>query len=396
MTSGPGNLVFYVSGITLVLLATAKLPALARRRHDMRLRAACLLLFAGGCGMLLAAPESIVEFNRLTGIPNLAAPVFAATMTAFSGASLLLIINWRPAPPQQTLRASRLCVAVYSLTILAIFLLYWAGNAPVEQVALFDVYYANTPYVREMIVTSLATQGVAMMAASALCWRWSREVHGSLRAGLRILAPAYLLIVGNDGIRLVAVAARWNGHNLDFLVDKVSPQLVAPSVLLGAVGFALPLAGPRVMTGARSVRQLWQLTPLWRALQDVPTPNAVRAPLSWWRTSPAVLLTARRTALYDAILALTPYCDPAVRETAYRAALREGDDDSSAAVTADAAVILMARERQLAVPGQPQDATLGSAWRAGDLISLSLALASPVVRDIREHHVPSQKATRHA
>lgn len=178
MTSGPGNLVFYVSGITLVLLATAKLPALARRRHDMRLRAACLLLFAGGCSMLLAAPESIVEFNRLTGIPNLAAPVFAATMTAFSGASLLLIINWRPAPPQQTLRASRLCVAVYSLTILAIFLLYWAGSAPVEQVALFDVYYANTAYVREMIVTSLATQGVAMMAASALCWRWSRRFTG--------------------------------------------------------------------------------------------------------------------------------------------------------------------------------------------------------------------------
>lgn len=396
MTSASGNLVYYVSGVTLLLVGASKLPALVRRRHDMLLRAACLLLFAGGCSMLLAAPGSIVELNRRSGMANLAAPVFFATMTAFSGASLLLIINWRPAPPQQTLRASRLCVAVYSLTILAIFLLYWAGSAPVEQVTLFDAYYANTPYIREMIVTYLVAQGVAMMAASALCWRWSREVHGSLRAGLRILAPAYLIIVCNAVVRLVAVAARWTGHSLDFLVDKVSPQLVAPAALLGAIGFALPLAGPRVMTGARAIRQLWQLTPLWRALRDVPTPNAVRASLPWWRTPPAVLLTARKTALYDAILALTPYCDPAVREMAYHAALSKGEDAPSAGVTAEAAMILIARERQCAVPEQRQDASYGSAWRARDLVPLSLSLTSPVVRDIQQHRVLPQKAARHA
>ncbi len=254
MTSGSGNLIYYASGITLLLVGASKLPALARRRHDMLLRAASLLLFAGGCSMLLAAPGSIVELNRLTGMANLAAPVFFATMTAFSGASLLLIINWRPAPQQQTLRASRLCVAVYSLTIFAIFVLYWAGSAPVEQVALFDAYYANTPYIREMIVTYLVAQGVAMMAASVLCWRWSREVRGSLRAGLGILAPAYLIIVCNAVVRLVAVAARWTGHNLDFLVDKVSPQLVAPSALLGAIGFTLPLASPSTTRSAASPR----------------------------------------------------------------------------------------------------------------------------------------------
>ncbi|MFF1411565.1 DUF6545 domain-containing protein [Streptomyces sp. NPDC058289] len=397
MTSISGNLVYYVSGVTLLLVGASKLPALARRRRDMLLRAACLLLFAGGCSMLLAAPWSIVELNRRTGIPNVAAPVFFAAMTAFSGASLLLIINWRPAPPEQTVRASRVCVAVYSLAIVAIFLLYWAGSAPAEQIALFDVYYANTPYIREMILTFLVTQGVAMVAVSALCWRWSGEVHGSLRAGLRILAPAYLIVAGNAGIRLVAVAARWTGRNLDFLVDEISPQLVAPSTLLAAIGFTLPLAGPRVTAAARAVRQLWQLNPLWRALQDVPTPNAYRASLPWWRTPPAVLLTARKTALYDAILALAPYCDPAVRETAYHAALRKGDDESSATVAADAAVILIARERQRAVPKQPQDATYGSAaWQARDLIPLSLALTSPVVRDIHEHHVPPQKAALHA
>lgn len=390
MTSGTGNLGFYACGLILLLVCALKIPALLRRRHDTLLRAACLLLFAAGCLMVLGAPDSITELNRLTGISNVAAPVVYAMTTAFSGASLLLIINWRPAPPEQTRRASRLCVTAYGLTMGGIIALFWAGNAPVEQVTLFDAYYATTPYIREMIVLYLVAQGVAMTAASALCWLWSKEVHGSLRAGLRILAPAYLVIVCYDVIRLVAVTARWTGHNLDFLVDKVSAPLAAPASLLGAIGFALPLAGPRIAI----MRELRQLTPLWRALKDVPTPGAVRAALRWWRTPPAVLLTGRRTALYDAILALTPYYDPAIREHAYRIALRNGDERTSAAVTADATMILVARDRQRTDPHQQLDAGHPPARRSRDLdlVPLSLALASPIVRDLQEHYLSLQKA----
>ncbi|MFI0141832.1 MAB_1171c family putative transporter [Streptomyces luteogriseus] len=394
MTSGPSSLGFYVYGVMLLLVCTMKIPALVRRRHDTLLRAACLLLLAAGCLMIFAAPESIARLNRLTEASNLASPVVYITTTAFSGASLLLIVNWRPASPEQTRRVSRLCVTAYGLVIIAIAVLFWAGSTPVEQPTLFDAYYATTPYIREMIVIYLAAQGVAMMAASTLCWRWSREVHGSLRAGLRILAPAYLIIVCYDVLRLIAVTARWTGHNLDFLVDKVSPQLAAPACVLGALGFVVPLVGPRIAETARAVRQLWQLTPLWRALQDTPTPGAIRAPLPWWRTPPAVLLTGRKTALYDAILALAPYCDPAVREAAYRTALRN-EDESQAAVTADAAMILVARERQRTMPEQLPETTHALTRRAPDLIPLSQALASPVLNDLREHYVPLQKAAHH-
>ncbi|MGW0822577.1 MAB_1171c family putative transporter [Streptomyces sp. NPDC002845] len=395
MTSGTSNLGYYTCGIILLLVCALKIPALVRRPHDTLLRAACLLLFAAGWIMIFAAPEAIAALNRITGISNVAAPVVYAMTTAFSGASLLLIINWRPAPPEQTRRASRLCVTAYSSAVLAIIVLFWVGNAPVEQVTLFDVYYANTPYIREMIVTYLVAQGVAMMAASTLCWRWSKVVDGSLRAGLRILASAYLIIVCYDVMRLVAMTARWTGHNLDFLVDKVSLQLAAPSAILGAIGFALPLAGPRVAQTARIMRQLRQLTPLWRALQHVPTPGAIRTSLPWWRTPPAMLLTGRKTALYDAIHALTPYCDPAVRDAAYRAALRDSGDESSAAATADATMILTARERQRATPDQQNETPQTSAWRSKDLVPLSLALASPIVRDFHEHYVPQQKAAHH-
>ncbi|WP_189986226.1 MAB_1171c family putative transporter [Streptomyces capoamus] len=395
MTSGPSNQGFYICGIILFLVCALKIPALVRRRQDTLLRAACALLFAAGCQMILAAPDSITSLNRATGIANVAAPVVYAVTTAFAGASLLLIINWRPAPPEQTRRFSRLCVMAYTLVVIAITVLFWAGNAPVEQVTLFDVYYANTPYIRELIVTYLVAQGVAMMAASTLCWRWSKGVHGSLKAGLRVLAPAYLAIVCYDVIRLVAVAARWMGQDLDFLVDKVSVRLAAPVAVLGAIGFALPLAGPRVTETARAVQQLRQLSPLWRALRQVPTPGAIRASLPWWRTPPAVLLTGRKTALYDTILALSPYFDPDVREAAYQAALDKCADEACAAVAAEAVMILIARDRQRTGLERPQDLTHTPARRRHDLIALSRALTSPILPALLNHIGVLKKAARH-
>lgn len=394
MTAEPSSVGFYVYGIMLLLVCAMKVPALLRRRHDTLLRAACLLLFAAGCMMLFAAPASITALNRVTGITNVAAPVVYATTTAFSGASLLLMVNWKPAPPERTRRVSRLCVTVYGLAMVAVVVLFWAGSTPTEQPTLFDVHYATTPFIREMIVLYLVAQGVAMAIASALCRRWAREVRGSLRVGLRILAPAYLCIVVYVVLRLTAVTARWTGNDLDFLVNEVSPLFTTPSAVLGALGFAVPLAGPRVARTARAVRQLRQLGPLWRALEDIPTPGAVRAPLPWWRTPPAVLLTGRKTALYDAVLALAPYFDPAVREAALHAALADGEDEARAAVTADAAMILVARERQRAAPGRPVPAE-SPAPLIRDLVSLSRSLASPVVHDLRAHHTPLQKAAHH-
>jgi hypothetical protein len=395
VTSGPNSVGFYAYGILLLIVCAMKLPALVRRPHDMLLRAACLLLFVAGCLMIFAAPESIATLNKVSGITNFAAPVVYATTTAFSGASLLLIINWRPAPPEQARRISRVCITAYGLTILAIALLFWAGDAPIPQPTLFDAYYATTPYIREMIVIYLSAQGVALATAGVLCWRWSRQVSGSLRAGLRILATAYLLIVTYDALRLVAVAARWSGHNLDFLVDKVSPPLAAPACLLGALGFALPLVGPRLAETSRIIRQLRQLAPLQRALQHVPTPGAIRAPLPQWRTPPALLLTARKTALYDAIIALAPYCDPAVRDAARRAALERGHDEAHAAVIGDTTMILVARDQQRsAAQDLPQDAPTTS-WRSQDLIPLSRCLSSPLVHDLHEHYTSPQKAAHH-
>lgn len=381
----PGNLAFYIPAGLLLLTGAVKMSALLRRRHDPLLRSVSLLLFAGVGIMVCAAPGSIVGINRLTGITNVAAPLVYAMMSLFAGASLVLIINWRPAPPEQTRRASRLCITTYLLSCTGIFILFWAGDAPVEQRTLFDAYYANTPYIREMILLYLLSYGGAAVATSVLCWRWSKEVSGFLRAGLSILAPAYLFASSYTVVRLTAVAARWTGHDLDFLVDKVSAQLAAPTALFGTIGFTVPLVGPRVAEFAKDLRQFRQLAPLWRELREVPPSGAVRTALPWWRTQPAVLLTARKTAIYDAILTLTPYVDSTAREQVYRAVLRQGDDEQSAQATADAAAIVTAGQKRRTVR-DPEDLTRHtSSWRPRDLIPVSQALASPVVSSFRQN-----------
>ncbi|MDQ1018906.1 MAB_1171c family putative transporter [Streptomyces afghaniensis] len=385
MASGPSNLIYHISGSILWLVCAVKIPTLVRRRDDALLRAACRLLFAGGCIMFLAAPNIVLALNRLTGVTNFSAPAVYAALTAYSAAALLLIINWRPAPAEQIRRISRWVVIAYGFTVLIIFLLFWAGNAPVQQLTLFDTYYANTPYIREMIVVYLVAHGVAATASIILCWRWSKQIRGYLRTGLHLLVCAYVLHLCYDVCRLVGVAARWTGHNLDFLIDQVTPRFAALSAVLGAVGFTLPLVGPRVSETTRVMRQLRQLNPLWRTLQHVPTPGAVRTSLPWWRTPPALLLTSRKTALYDAILALSPYCDPTIRDAAYQTALRSGASEPTAEATADAAMILVACERQRTDP-EAQTTTQLTTLRSPDLIPLSQALTLPVVQDLHEHH----------
>ncbi|MFD0319249.1 MAB_1171c family putative transporter [Streptomyces flavalbus] len=392
MDQGTDSTAFYICGTLLLVICLVKVPALFHRWHDMLLRAACLLLFAGALIFFFAAPESIAAINDLTGVPNFAAPVAYSAMIAFSGASLLLIINWRPAPPERTRRASRICITVYGLLIVAVIVLFWAGEAPVEQLTLFDGYYASTPYIREMILTYLLAQCAATLATSVLCWRWSSQVHGSLRAGLWLLGPCYLLHVCYDVTKLVAIVGIWRGHDWYFLIDQVAPQFAAPSALLGVTGFAVPLVGPRIAEHTRSLRRLRQLAPLWRELQEVPTPGALRLP--WW-TAPTVRLTWRQTSIFDALLALSPLLDTLVRDEAYQAALAAGDDEDGAAVAADAAMIVAAsaqRRRGTAEGVRPPVAA--QPWGPHDLVPLSRAVVSPVVARFRQY--PSAPAESNA
>ncbi|MGD9483497.1 MAB_1171c family putative transporter [Streptomyces sp. TRM70308] len=382
------SLPFFFSGGLLMLAAALKIPALLRDWHDQLLRSVVALLLIGSPILICAAPLTIVAVNRATGITNFAAPMVYVMLTAFSGASIVLLINWRGGPAARIRRASRRCVAAYSGVVVSLIALFWVGEAPVEQLTEFDTYYATTPFIREMIVLYLLAHSVATVAATVFCWGWSREVRGTLRAGLRVLVAGYLLQVGYDAAKAAAVAARWAGTDWDHLSTDAAPAFSYPSALLSAVGFLLPLVGRRLSRTGEALCRLRRLAPLSRELDRFATEGAVRVRLAWWSPRLRLRLTQRETHIADGILACAPYFDDAVWHRAHAAALADGADEAAAAVIAEAAMLVAAIDAKAAPgarPGDPAADTgpLARARRSDDLVPLALALASPTVQAVR-------------
>ncbi|MFJ7904523.1 DUF6545 domain-containing protein [Streptomyces sp. NPDC096198] len=379
-----GDLPFYVSSGLMLLACLLKLPALVRARgRDWLLSSICALLFLGAGVLFITAQTSIVLVNRWTGVPNMAAPVVYMLLVAFSGASIVLVLNWRgetgSAKPRHS---SRITIAAYGAAVVLIGVLFALGRAPVEQRTRFDLYYANTPFIREMILLYLIAHAVASLTVGHLCRRWSREVHGTLRTGLRVLATAYLMhFAGYDLMTAAAVFGRWTGHTWDVLI-VIARTMIAPSAVLGAAGFVIPLVGQ-----STAVRY-WQLAPLARTVRPVRgAPGPTPLPLPWWKPSVHLRLTRRQTYISDRILACRDRSDPRIRHEALRLALARNASGTEAAAIAEAALIVAAVEAHYA------DGAAGSPPRRGggdehtvsssDLVHIARALRSRIVKDVR-------------
>ncbi|MGV9248389.1 DUF6545 domain-containing protein [Streptomyces sp. NPDC003710] len=382
------NLGFYVAGGLLLLACLLKLPALVRARgRDWLLSSICALLLVGSGVLFTSAPQTIIVVNRTTGVSNFSAPLVYCALTGFSAASVVLVLNWRGGPDKgHTRRLSQWIIALYLLVWVLIVCLYALGDAPVERRTDFDLYYAGTPYIREMILLYLLAHGVASFTCSRLCWRWSRDVYGSMRIGLRALALGYLMhYVGYDGAKLVAIGARWTGHDWGILATGVAPSMGQPSALLVAVGFILPLVGRRSEDAVR----YWQLGPLARTVAAVPgAPGLVLLSLPWWTPEFRLRLTQRQTYISDRIVACRGHFDPRIWDEAHAAAVARGAGAQDADVIAEAAMIAAAVDTYSIVGEEPPPgpATLGPPGpplTTGDLARLSRALRTRVVKDVR-------------
>lgn len=136
---------YYIPAAAMATALAFKLPALRNNWRDPLLRSVCALLTLAGAVFTFAAPPTIEAVNHWTGVPNFSAPLVYCLITAFSAACLVLIVNWRGGPPEQTRRVSRRWILGYSAVIAALTLLFIVGDAPVERLRDFDTYYANTP-----------------------------------------------------------------------------------------------------------------------------------------------------------------------------------------------------------------------------------------------------------
>lgn len=344
----PELLVLYGPGSLMLLALLLKAPTLRRNWDQPLMRSVCALLAVACLVVFVAAPPSIAALNRLAGVPNFGAPLEFCAITAFSGTCVLLVVHWAGGPPAAVRRATRLTLTGFGAVSLAIVTLFVIGDAPVERLRDLDTYYANTPWIREMIVCYLLAHTAGTSALTVLSGKWLLRTDPSLRplrTGLALIMLGGLLDLGYNLVKWAALGARWTGHDWDALSTDVAPPLAAAAVLCVASGFLAPLVGDS--DAWRELRQYRRLRPLWKALRGFAASSVRTVPLAWW--SPVgIRLIHRESVIDDGILALARWFDPRVRSSAYAAARGAGLCEARAAVVADAAMLAAACERRAA------------------------------------------------
>ncbi|WP_328301673.1 hypothetical protein OG389_30525 [Streptomyces sp. NBC_00435] len=342
------SLVLYVPGVVIATALIIKAPTLRRGWDQPLMRAVCTLLVVGSLAVFLSAPPTIVAVNRLTGVVNFSAPLVYSLLTAFSGACIVLILHWSGSPTPGVLRATRLTVVAYGAVAVAIVVLFAMGDAPDERLRDMDTYYANAPWLREMIACYLTAHTVGSTALTVLCWKWLRRLDPSmrpLRTGLALLMLGGAFDLAFLVVKWTAVGARWSGRNLDHLSTYVAPPLAAAAALLVGAGFLVPLVGGSAPW--QDYSRYRRLRPLWAALRGFSPCGMRPVPLTWW--SPVgIRLIHRESVIDDGILALVYWFDPAVREGAYEAARAQGRPEEEACLVADAAMLAAACQRRAA------------------------------------------------
>ncbi|AYG79382.1 hypothetical protein DWB77_01495 [Streptomyces hundungensis] len=375
---------YYIPAAAMAAALAFKVPSLVRAWRDPLLRAVCALLAMAGLVFFFAAPPTIAEVNRLTGITNFSAPLVYALLSGFSACCLVLIVNWRGGPPERTRRISRRWIAGYSVHMVLLVVLFLLGDAPVERLRDLDTYYATTPYIREMIVLYLAGVTVAGVTMNYLCWRWALQVHGWLRIGLLIIMVGYTFNTAYAAAKFAAVFARWAGGNWDGLSTNVAPILASLGAQVSAVGFCLPLVCQRLT----DTWQIWstyrQLGPLWSVLHPIAPGHARASGFLWW-WSAELSLTRRESDIHDGLLALHPYFDQHTHARALAEASANGADAAQAQAVADAAMVTAAVRARVADPegailDSPGTAESATTEGARDLVRISAVLReAPVV-----------------
>ncbi|MDT0612064.1 MAB_1171c family putative transporter [Streptomyces lancefieldiae] len=343
------GLINYISCGVLWLGLVVKAPDLLRHRGDPYLRAICTVLGLAGLCFLLGAPPTVGAVNRLSGVPNLAAPLTYAAITGYCAASQVLVVHWRGGP--RVHRTARRWTLAYAAVVLGIAVTFALGDAPVERRTDLDTYYATTPFLAEMIVLYLVAHLSAVTVTAVSALRWARQVRGGLRAGLALLGTGSVCGAGYSVAKLVAVGGRWSGRDWPALGTTVPPAAAGLGALLTVVGVLVPLVAPRVTEWRRARRTYARLEPLERALDDLLTRRTLRLPRPRF-ASPTTRLMWRQTSVHNALSHLDAYFDRDLYDRTHAGVLAATGDPQRAEAAAWAAAITAALRREAAPQGE--------------------------------------------
>ncbi|MFE9257309.1 MAB_1171c family putative transporter [Streptomyces sp. NPDC006879] len=330
----------YIPAGALALVLLAKLPSLARRWRTPLVRSVNTVIFLQAAAFFFSAPPTVTTVNELTGVSNFAALLDYCILIAYAGACLVLMENWREDVRTQTgtRRRVRRWVWAHGAVIVLVIGCFILGEAPVERLRDFDTYYANTPFIREMVTLYLLANIAAATAAVGACWSWARDLRrerpeggtgagGTLRTGLAVLTVGFLFNLVYGTAKMVTVVAAWSGRDWEAL-NRVLTSFISLGTLLIALGFVIPIAGPwlaeRVIW---PLRTLHALGPLRRAVRPPANGGSGMRLTTPWYASPGRRLTDRMTDIHDRLLELVPHCASEVRERAQAKARRSGTSE---------------------------------------------------------------------
>ncbi|MES9523032.1 MAB_1171c family putative transporter [Streptomyces capoamus] len=337
------SLVVYMASFLLALAAILLRRPRRTPRSPLSIATRATAFIAAVC-FFWSAPVTLAAVNHATGIPNVGAPLTYGSISALSCSLIILLIHWKGGPQEQIRRMTRLVVAVYGTLILAIVVLFSLADAHTERLTDLDTYYANTPFMREMITLYLMGHLASTIVLSAVCLKWARdEVTGLLRLGLRLILVGLLLdALGFTVAKVTAVVARWMGYDLDFLSTTVAPPAAALGALVYSAGFVLPRLASAAAAERQSLATYRALRPLWSAVKDVATAPPVAEPTWWqlWWQLPSSRVYLLEANIRDALLQLTAYIDQRVGRTAFEAAVERGEQRAVARVAAEKAMII--------------------------------------------------------
>ncbi|MGW0827221.1 MAB_1171c family putative transporter [Streptomyces sp. NPDC002845] len=383
---------FWIPTAVLTAALVIKLPSIVKLWREPLLRAVGGLLLLAWAVFASATPTAIAWLNRVTGAPNVAAPLVYSLITAFCASCLLLIAAWRNGPSdrsESTRRAVRCVVSVYSCVIVALWVLFALADTPVERPRDLDTYYATTPFMREAIVLYLLAHTGACLITYWLIRNWVRAggLDPLLRWGLKSLGAGYALNLVYDAAKATAVVARWTGRDLDWLSTDLAPPVAAVSAILIAVGFVLPHAGQYLRGGWRVRLVHWRLRPLYALLRTVTDTAAIPFAL---RATPELRLTRRETFIRDVLLQLSRHFDEDLRRRSYDAALALGHQPDRAHALATAVTVQAAIASRRRSPASDRAPSSHPASHPADLLQniepLSLTLRRPAdIEAVRVH-----------
>jgi hypothetical protein len=325
--------------VAIVLLAGLgqKLYELHARGADPLRRSMCACvaaLLAATAAQLFAA-----AIDGHTGIGHLADVISdACAMIAAHAGRLCLIYVSHPAH-EARLRTRRHYLAMM-LALAAVVVLFFLFPPPAEPSRWHrtDAVYL---YVYILFV------GITLASVFWLITRYARLAYrGSLRVGLRLIAAGAACGLAFVAVQAVMLVGDELGAALGRWDDRVAMPLELATESLVVIGAAVPAWGAQLGGAVRWVRDRRScrlLHPLWLAMRQANPELTLAAPdgtdRRWWRRDAGFVLYRHVIEIRDGQLALRPYIDPGVAETAIALARRAGLPDEEVQIAAEAAAV---------------------------------------------------------